>query len=147
MPCKCRVDTLEVPLVSEFQSEDPKFVVGKCCDKGHRWMCSKTIADCVEALLGAYYVAGGLPAAVHMMKWLGFEAELEPSLVVEAITTASLRSYFPKAKDIAALESKIGYEFSTKGLLQEAIMHASEQELGISYCYEVVKRALCSFVI
>ncbi|KAF3446126.1 hypothetical protein FNV43_RR11305 [Rhamnella rubrinervis] len=136
VPCKCGVDTVEVPLVGKFQTEDPKIVVGKCCDKGHRWMCSKTIADCVEALLGVYYVAGGLPAAIHMMKWLGFDAELEPSLVVEAITTASLRSYIPKANNIATLESKIGYEFSTKGLLQEAITHASEQELGVSYCYE-----------
>lgn len=141
------MDTLEVPLVSEFQTENPKFVVGKCCDKGHRWMCSKTIADCVEALLGAYYVAGGLPAAIHMMKWFGFDAEFEPSLVVEAITTASLRSYIPEAKDIATLESKIGYEFSTKGLLQEAIMHASKQELGVSCSYEVVEGALCSFIV
>lgn len=141
MPCKCGVDTSEVPLSSEFHSEDPKIVVGKCCDKGHRWMGSKTVADCVEALVGAYYVAGGLAAAIHMMKWLGFDAELELSLVVEAINAASLWSYIPKADDIASLESKIGYEFLTKGLLQEAITHPSVEEQGVCYCYEVVKGA------
>ncbi|KAL5559568.1 hypothetical protein UlMin_035779 [Ulmus minor] len=134
--CKHGVDTLEVPVEGNFQTEDPKIVVGKSCDKGHRWMCSKTIADCVEALVGAYYVGGGLIAAIHMMKWLGFDAELEPALVLEAISIASLRSYVPKDNDIATLESKINYCFSTKGLLQEAITHASEQESGLGYCYQ-----------
>lgn len=118
-------------------------MVGKSCDKGHRWMCSKTISDCVEALIGAYYVSGGLPAALHLMKWFHIDAELEPSLVAEAITTASLRSYNPKANEIAILESKLHYEFSTKGLLHEAITHASEQESGVGCCYEVMMTVIC----
>ncbi|GMN63272.1 hypothetical protein TIFTF001_032343 [Ficus carica] len=134
--CKCGVDTLEVPHESKFQTEDPKVVVGKCCDKGHRWMGSKTIADCVEALVGAYYVGGGLTAAIHMMKWFGMDSDLDPSLVVEAISIASLRTYVPKANEIATLESKLGYEFSTKGLLQEAITHPTDQEVGLDYCYQ-----------
>ncbi|PON73127.1 Endoribonuclease Dicer-like3a [Parasponia andersonii] len=136
VPCKCGVDSLEVPLDRKFQTEDPKVVVGKCCDKGHRWMGSKTIADCVEALIGAYYVGCGLTAAIHMMKWFGIDAELEPSLVLEAISIASLRSYTPKAHAIATLESKLEYVFSTKGLLQEAITHASYQEFSLGYCYQ-----------
>ena len=122
----------------KFHTEDPKVVVGKFCDRGHRWMCSKTISDCVEALIGAYHVGGGLIASLHVMKWLGIDAELEPSLVDEAITAASLHSYVPKVNEIASLEMKIGYEFSVKGLLLEAITHLSEAaELGIGCCYEV----------
>jgi dsRNA-specific ribonuclease len=34
-------------------------------------MCSKTISDCVEALIGAYFVGGGLDAAFAFLKWLG----------------------------------------------------------------------------
>ncbi|KAM6559383.1 hypothetical protein CsatA_028622 [Cannabis sativa] len=136
VPCKCGLDTLEVPLDQKFQTEDPKVVLGKTCDKGHRWMGSKTIADCVEALVGAYYVGGGLTAAIHTMKWFGIDAELEPSLVLEAISIASLRSYTPKENEIATLESKIEYVFSTKGLLQEAMTHASDQELNLDYCYQ-----------
>lgn len=128
---------MEVPLDGKFQTEDTKIVVGKSCDRGHRWMGSKTIADCVEALIGAYYVGGGLNAALHLMKWFGIDVELEPSLVDEAIATASLRTYIPKANEIEILESKIGYEFSVKGLLLEAITHATEQELGVGYCYQV----------
>ncbi|KAJ0091009.1 hypothetical protein Patl1_13738 [Pistacia atlantica] len=133
VPCECGVDTLEVPLDGKFFTEDTKVVVGKLCDMGHRWMVSKTISDCVEALIGAYYIGGGLVAALHVMKWLGIDADIEPSLVVEAITRASIQSYIPKTNAIKDLEKKVGYEFSVKFLLQEAITHASVQEF---YCYE-----------
>ncbi|KAL6216878.1 hypothetical protein ACLB2K_010096 [Fragaria x ananassa] len=136
VPCECGVDTLEVPVDCKFQTRDPGIVVGKCCDMGHRWMGSKTISDCVEALIGAYYVVGGLSAAVHFMKWLKIDLELEPSLVSEAIATASLHSCNPMVDDIGILESKLRYVFSTKGLLQEAITHASEQDSKLGYSYE-----------
>ncbi|CAI9755614.1 unnamed protein product [Fraxinus pennsylvanica] len=133
-PCDHEVDTREVPMDDKFVTEDEKLVVGKSCDKGHRWMGSKTVSDCVEALIGAYYVGGGLTAAIQLMKWLSIGAEVEPSWVDDVIKTASLRSYTPKAKDIKLLESKIGYEFSVKGLLLEAITHEHEQ--GVDYCYQ-----------
>ncbi|XP_019435974.1 PREDICTED: endoribonuclease Dicer homolog 3b-like [Lupinus angustifolius] len=85
---------------------------------------------------GGYYVAGGLIAALHVMKWLGIDAELEPSLVDKAITAASLHAYVPKVKEIGSLEMKIGYEFSIKGLLLEAMTHVSGKEVGIDCCYE-----------
>ncbi|XVE97781.1 hypothetical protein REPUB_Repub03eG0048300 [Reevesia pubescens] len=132
VPCKCGVESLEVPLDKKFQTEDPKIKVGKSCDRGHRWMCSKTISDCVEALIGAYYISGGLIAALHVMKWLGIDAELDPSLVAEAINRASLRSYVP-SDEIHIIESKIGYKFSVKFFLQEALTHASGLEF---YCYQ-----------
>ncbi|PHU09303.1 Endoribonuclease Dicer -like protein 3 [Capsicum chinense] len=133
--CEHGVETSEVPLDEKFQTED-KVVVGKHCDRGHRWMGSKTISDCVEALIGAYYVGGGLVAALKLMKWLGVKAELEPSLVEDAISTASLYSYTPKAKDIDGLELKLAYKFSVKGLLLEAITHATVQELDVGYSYQ-----------
>ncbi|XVF35247.1 hypothetical protein REPUB_Repub18cG0129200 [Reevesia pubescens] len=132
VPCKCRVDSLEVPLDKKFQTEDLKVKVGKSCDRGHRWMCSKTISDCVEALIGAYYISGGLIAALHVMKWLGIDAELDPSLVAEAINRGSFRSYVPN-NEIHIIESKIGYNFSVKFFLQEALTHASVPEF---YCYQ-----------
>ncbi|TYG38586.1 hypothetical protein ES288_D13G235500v1 [Gossypium darwinii] len=131
-PCNCRVDSREVPLDKKFQTEDLEIKVSISCDRGHRWMCSKTISDCVEALIGAYYVSGGLIAALHMMKWLGIDAELDPSLVAEAINRASLQSYVPN-DEIQIIESKIGYKFSMKFFLQEALTHASANEF---YCYQ-----------
>ncbi|KAL0297330.1 UNVERIFIED_CONTAM: Endoribonuclease Dicer3 [Sesamum radiatum] len=107
-PCRHGLDGMEVPLDSKFFSEDTKLMLGKTCDRGHRWMGSKTISDCVEALIGAYYVGGGLTAALSLMKWLGVEAEVELSLIDDAIRVASLYSYAPKAEDIFILESKLG---------------------------------------
>lgn len=134
--CEHEVDTIEVPLDRKFITEDTKVVVGKCCDRGHRWIGSKTISDCVEALIGAYYVGGGLGAAIELMKWLRIDAELELALVDEAIKVASLHLYDPKAKDIGILEMKLGYEFRVKGLLLEAITHATEQDQDASFCYQ-----------
>ncbi|KAF9615049.1 hypothetical protein IFM89_021620 [Coptis chinensis] len=136
IPCNCGVDTSDVPLESQFVTEDPKTVVGKACDRGHRWMCSKTISDCVEALIGAYYVGGGLAAAIVIMKWLGINAEFDLTLIDKAISNAPLWHHTPESNVLNVLESKLNYCFTTKGLLLEAITHASQQEQGLSYCYQ-----------
>lgn len=135
-PCDHELDSREVPLDSRFVSENTKVKLGKTCDRGHRWMVSKTISDCVEALIGAYYVGGGLTAAISFLKWLGIEADFEHSLVDDAIRTASLYCYAPKAEDIGVLETKLGYNFSTKGLLLEAITHVVGPIEDVGYCYE-----------
>ncbi|XP_051119547.1 endoribonuclease Dicer homolog 3 isoform X2 [Andrographis paniculata] len=135
-PCNHELDTKEVPLDERFFSEDTTLTIGKTCDKGHRWMGSKTISDCVEALLGAYFVGGGLVAAIGFMKWLGIEGEFDPSLIHDSIKAASLYSYAPKAEEIATLEAKLGYDFTTKGLLLEAITHESISGLHVGHSYE-----------
>ncbi|KAJ3699720.1 hypothetical protein LUZ61_003425 [Rhynchospora tenuis] len=117
--------------------EGPK-VLGKTCDQGHRWMCSKTISDCVEALIGAYYIGGGLDAAFVFLKWL--DNDIDPVIgedaILNAIKTASLRDYAPKIDEIKMIEEKIGYEYEVKGLLLEAIMHQTQQDSAINYCYQ-----------
>lgn len=120
-------------------------MIGKCCDMGHRWLGSKTVSDCVEALVGAYYVGGGLTGALHCMRWLGVSCELEPSRIKEAIEIASLHTYIPKLDVIESLEKKLGYEFVVKGLLLEAITHASDQDQGVGYCYEVSDLEACIY--
>ncbi|XP_020248629.1 endoribonuclease Dicer homolog 3a [Asparagus officinalis] len=130
-PCKCEVS--EVPCKIVHTDNDNSIVIGKACDGGHRWICSKTISDCAEALIGAYYVGGGLSAAVAMMKWLGIDVECGPELIKKSITSTCFTS---KSDEIEALEVKLGYEFMVKDLLLEAITHGSQQEIGINYCYQ-----------
>ncbi|XP_020585033.1 endoribonuclease Dicer homolog 3a isoform X2 [Phalaenopsis equestris] len=136
VPCKCGVDTLDVPLDGQHVSEDKSIVIGKACDRGHRWICSKTISDCAEALIGAYYVGGGLSAALAVMKWLGAGITLELEMVEDTIRSLSLKSQLTKLDEIEILEKKVGYEFKTKHLLLEAITHASHLELGGIFCYQ-----------
>ncbi|XP_072964481.1 endoribonuclease Dicer homolog 3a-like [Typha angustifolia] len=134
-PCKCGVEDSEVPK-DIYVTDDTSIVIGKACDRGHRWICSKTISDCVETLIGAYYVGGGLNAAVAILKWLGIDVELDEAITVEAIRSATIWNYLPKIDEIEVLEAKLDYRFSVKGLLLEAITHASQQELGVCYCYQ-----------
>ncbi|URE47590.1 Ribonuclease III domain [Musa troglodytarum] len=136
VPCKCGLNDNEVLNRILDTNSNKSIVIGKACDRGHRWLCSKTISDCVEALIGAYYVGGGLPAALAFIKWLGIDTEFEPDMVEEAIRTASGWTYLPKIHEIETLESKIGYKFTVKGLLLESITHASQQELGVFFCYQ-----------
>lgn len=117
-----------------FFTENMTIKIGKSCDMGHRWTVSKSVSDCAEALIGAYYVSGGLTAAFHMMKWLGLDVEFDRELVNEAINRVSLRCYIPKDDELTELETKIRREFSSKFLLKEAITHSSVHE---SYSYEV----------
>ena len=123
-----------MPLEARFFTENMTIKIGKSCDMGHRWTVSKSVSDCAEALIGAYYVSGGLTAALHMMKWLGFDVEFDRELVNEAINRVSLRCYIPKDDELTELETKIRREFSSKFLLKEAITHSSVHE---SYSYEV----------
>uniref|UniRef100_A0A0E0JSJ4 Uncharacterized protein n=1 Tax=Oryza punctata TaxID=4537 RepID=A0A0E0JSJ4_ORYPU len=134
-PCECPVKS-EVVTDDIHIIDDKAIVLGKACDKGHRWMCSKTIADCVEAIIGAYYAGGGLRAALAVLKWLGIGAEIEEDLIVQAILSASVQTCLPKDNVFEMLEAKLGYSFSVKGLLVEALTHPSQQELGAKYCYE-----------
>uniref|UniRef100_A0A804J326 Uncharacterized protein n=1 Tax=Musa acuminata subsp. malaccensis TaxID=214687 RepID=A0A804J326_MUSAM len=135
-PCICGIDTCNVPLEGKYMTEEISVVVGKPCDKGHRWMCSKTIADCVEALVGAYYAGGGLPAALQAMRWLGVDIKMDKVLVEEAKKSAFHWYHLSKVSEIEFLESKLNYMFTVKGLLLEAITHPSLQELGLDYCYQ-----------
>ncbi|KAG1355238.1 hypothetical protein COCNU_07G013500 [Cocos nucifera] len=134
-PCICGIDTSDVPVETRYMTET-SVVVGKACDKGHRWMCSKTIADCVEALIGAYYVGGGLSAVFSLMRWLGIDVKFETTLVKEAKLIASRWCHLALVNEIEMLESKLNYRFSIKGLLLEAITHPSRHELGLGYCYQ-----------
>jgi len=126
-----------VPFCGRYISDDPSFVVGKPCDRGHRWMCSKTVSDCVEALVGAYYVGGGITAALWVMQWFGIDIRCDMNLVQKVKSNASHLCYLSKLKDIEELEAKLKYNFSVKSLLLEAITHPSLQELGVDYCYQV----------
>ncbi|KAJ3678564.1 hypothetical protein LUZ60_002367 [Juncus effusus] len=138
-PCDCLIDNdADSAYLDKYIIDDVKnsLIIGKTCDKGHRWMCSKTVSDCVEALIGAYYIGGGLDGSIALLKWLGLDVSITEDLICEAIKAASLWDYSLKVNEIKTVEEKIGYKFGAKGLLLEALTHQSQQELGISYCYQ-----------
>ncbi|KAJ6805125.1 endoribonuclease Dicer-like protein 1-like [Iris pallida] len=99
----------------------------------YRVLSSKTLADVVEALIGVYYVEGGKIAANHLMRWIGIEVEFDPKYLIDAkhvVPESILRSV-----DFDSLEGALNVKFNDKGLLVEAITHASRPSSGVS-CYQ-----------
>ncbi|EXJ91780.1 hypothetical protein A1O3_00330 [Capronia epimyces CBS 606.96] len=90
-----------------------------------RELSSKTLADVVEALVGAAYVDGGFPLARACMKVFLPDTELEPPEVEPSARPQLLSNSGTKLTNfiIAKVEIMIGYEFQDKGLLLEALTH------------------------
>ncbi|XP_020236092.1 dicer-like protein 4 isoform X2 [Cajanus cajan] len=105
------------------------------CNKNHHWLHRKTIADVVEALVGAFLVDSGFKAAIAFLTWIGIRVDFEASQVVN-ICLASV-GYFPLSSDvdIPSLESKLGHNFVHKGLLLQAFVHPSYNKHG-GGCYQ-----------
>ncbi|KAJ1382389.1 Ribonuclease III domain [Sesbania bispinosa] len=105
------------------------------CNKNHHWLHRKTIADVVEALIGAFIVDSGFKAAIAFLKWLGIEVDFEASQVVNMCRGSA--SYFSLSADvdIPSLERKLGHHFVHKGLLLQAFVHPSYSKHG-GGCYQ-----------
>ncbi|CAL9213382.1 unnamed protein product [Arabidopsis halleri] len=101
----------------------------------YRVLSSKTLADVVEALIGVYYVEGGKIAANHLMKWIGIHVEDDPDEVEGMVKNVNVPESVLKSIDFVGLERALKFEFKEKGLLVEAITHASRPSSGVS-CYQ-----------
>lgn len=134
------------PVICDKQTE--KNIHGQCgsvtdgaktevrCSKCHQWLRKKTIADIVEALVGAFIVDSGFKAAIAFLKCIGIYTDFEESQV-KSICAAS-KVFMPLADeiDIPAIENLLGYPFVHKGLLIQAFIHPSYNNHG-GGCYQV----------
>lgn len=114
----------------------------------------KSIADCVEALIGAYLVSCGSRGALLFMSWLGLRVlplnKNENKLHSEGkygylipppspILTNDPKSSQKLERLLAgysAFEEKIGYSFNDKSYLLQAFTHASYYYNTLSDCYQ-----------
>ncbi|PIN16599.1 Ribonuclease [Handroanthus impetiginosus] len=104
------------------------------CNRCHHWLHNKTIADVVEALVGAFIVDSGFKAAAAFLNWVGIKVDFTESQV-DNICNAS-KAFLPLSDqtDVNALEKSLGYEFANKGLLIQAFVHPSfNNHLGGCY--------------
>jgi endoribonuclease Dicer len=108
-------------------------------------IADKTLADVMEALIGAFFLAGGgLAAALHFMRWAGIMVcdpgpVLQPQLVWAA-EGEPRRRRLAEANALAdPLEQferrRLGYVFTHKPLLVEAVTHASYRAAATP-CYQ-----------
>lgn len=105
------------------------------CNKNHHWLSKKTIADVVEALIGAYVVDSGFKAAIAFLRWIGIQVEFDVSGVCCAWSAST--NFMPVADriDVPAIEGYLGHLFVHKGLLLQAFIHPSYNRLG-GGCYQ-----------
>lgn len=136
IPCCCNITNYLDNANCSIGKEDNMVKIGKACDEGHRWMCSKTISDVVESLIGAHLVGGGAIAALEFMKWMNMEVEFQHDLVEAAFQRAFVYPSVLRNTNLKGLESLLGYNFQNKALLVEAITHASQQDPEGGCCYQ-----------
>lgn len=107
------------------------------CNKCHHWLYNKTIADVLEALTGAFIVDSGFKAATAFLNWVGIEVDITLPKI-DSICSAS-QAFLPLSDqmDVNALENLLGYKFTHKGLLIQAFIHPSFNNL-LGGCYQVL---------
>ncbi|KAI3470366.1 hypothetical protein Pfo_027029 [Paulownia fortunei] len=98
---------------------------------GSRKIKSKTVADVIEALIGAFLSAGGEIAAASFMAWLGIN--------VDFVILPYTRNFCVNPElhvNIRHLESLLKYSFRDVSLLVEALTHGSYMRPEIPACYQ-----------
>lgn len=120
---------------NEYEDDDMEDGELEGDSSSYRVLSSKTLADVVEALIGVYYVEGGKDAANHLMKWIGIQVESDPEEVGCPSRPSRVPESVLRSVDFHALEDALKINFNDRGLLVEAITHASRPSSGVS-CYQ-----------
>ncbi|AEO71724.1 uncharacterized protein THITE_2033760, partial [Thermothielavioides terrestris NRRL 8126] len=96
-----------------------------------RMLSTKTLADVVEALIAASYISGGIPKALACMSLFLPEFEWKSIEQGREILYNEAPHDEPLPVTMRPLESLIGYTFTKKALLVEAMTHPSCTGPGI----------------
>ncbi|CAI9730629.1 endoribonuclease Dicer-like [Octopus vulgaris] len=132
----------------------------------------KSVADCVEALIGCYLTCCGKRAALLFMSWLGLKVlpqkhilqeqydenitehqldELETPLSPLLTHTINAEEVLERLLDgYETFEKEIGYKFSDRSYLLQAFTHASYHYNTVTDCYqrlEFLGDAILDYVI
>lgn len=104
----------------------------------------KTIADCVEALLGAYFQECGVTGGIKFMEWVGIIPPEENLLkllntepknpILNNSTMADIKYHVSNWQEIE--NDILGYQFKNKGYLLQALTHPSYTPNRITQTYE-----------
>ncbi|KAI7262823.1 P-loop containing nucleoside triphosphate hydrolase protein [Hortaea werneckii] len=123
--------------ISDWSKWRPPFISEVLNDNenGTRDLSSKSLADVVEALIGAAMVDGGLKKAYKCIQTLlPDEIWFDEDVTFNTLTSTS--THPGNHTSLATLEHLIGHQFQHKALLVEAVTHASlpfQRNGGMSY--------------
>ena len=103
-----------------------------------RKMSTKTLADVVEALIGAVFLDGGFPKALSCLKVLLPEVSWLPlaerNNVLHAVSSSPQVLTMPS--NFMTLEALLGHTFTCKSLLLEAVTHPSHLSVPSTPSYQ-----------
>ena len=121
----------------------------------------KSIADSVEAIIGAYLIKSGPKAALRVMYWFGLQ--VLPKVKLDDGSEVHIDFALPSKPDIKNynklnyllngyenFENTIGYKFQTRAYLLQAFTHASYIFNDLTDCYqrlEFLGDAILDYVI
>lgn len=100
-----------------------------------REISTKTLADVVEALIGASYLDGGMPKALRCISLLLPEVNCLSLDTERDILYKAAPSLEALPASLEPLEDLLGYSFSKKSLLVEAATHSSSS-FGLTASFE-----------
>ncbi|KAB1221117.1 hypothetical protein CJ030_MR3G024362 [Morella rubra] len=112
-------------------SEELLFDTRKIYIRGIRKVKRKTVADVVEALIGAFLSIGGETSALLFMVWLGIEVDFQ---IIPY--DSHFQVHAEKLLNVRHLESLLNYSFRDPSLLVEALTHGSYMLPEIPRCYQ-----------
>lgn len=110
----------------------------------HSNIGDKSVADCIEAIIGAYFVNGGIDSALRIMDFIGMRGPFEDGNVtkysrgstmspVESEQISKKQTIVPLLQD---LESTLQYKFKNPWLAVEALTHPTYMGNRVTPCYE-----------
>lgn len=103
----------------------------KIYTRERRKVKSKSVADVVEALIGAFLSTGGEVAAIYFMNWVGIKVDF-----VHIPCERHFQLQPEKLVNVGHLESLLNYSFRDPSLLVEALTHGSYMLPEIPGCYQ-----------
>ncbi|XP_073000978.1 endoribonuclease Dicer homolog 4-like isoform X2 [Typha latifolia] len=127
-PCKIVCDVDRESSIHQRKTDsmaDGQESGNKKCTKSHHWLHRKTIADVVEALIGAFLVESGFKAAFAFLRWIGIQVDFEAAEVYRVCESSNNNLSLINVVDVSELEELIGYRFNHKGLILQALIHPS----------------------
>ncbi|KAK4228033.1 dicer-like protein 2 [Podospora fimiseda] len=105
-------------------------------DSETRSMSTKTLADVVEALIGACYIEGGIPKALKCLSLFIPEAKWTSIPAYQQTLYEAAPSDETLPLTLQGLEELIGYTFTKKSLVIEAMTHPSYSAPGTRASYD-----------
>ncbi|XP_011494459.1 PREDICTED: endoribonuclease Dicer [Ceratosolen solmsi marchali] len=107
---------------------------------GVQIVSDKTVADCVEAIIGTYLLHLGIEGALSIVKWFQI---LPKTIVVKEFLHSSVPNPCIQSGDIDVhilwvnnIEKRVGYKFKNRAFLLQAFTHSSYIMNRITFSYQ-----------